>query len=297
MIGGTIFAIGAGIPFPLMGILFGQLVDDLNAATCAAQSEDLNTDAFEYQDTINSTVGKLAYIAAAQFVLIYLHNVCWNIQSQRLAHRLRERYFRHLLRQEPAFFDDKHAGDVSARLNDDFAAIQAGTNEKVGRLLGQLSFFVTAYIVAFTRIPKLAGMPVSLLPAYLILTAIGSRYLKRFATISGDSFSGASSIASEALSNIPVVQAFGAGPRLEAKFARHLALARKWGIKKALVAAFQAGMLYLIAYSSNSLAYWQGSVMIAEAIDGKGSATVGQVYTVVFLLVDGTSHTITIMTN
>lgn len=269
-----------------MGILFGQLLDNLNAATCSVQS---NSEATQFQDTINFTVSRLAYIAAAQFVLIYLYNVCWNIMSQRLAHRLREAYFRHLLRQEPSFFDDKHAGEVSARLNDDFNAIQAGTCEKVGRLIGQVSFFVAAYVVAFTRIPVLAGILVSLLPAYLILTGLCSYFVKKFTTKSAASFAAASSIASEALANVPLVQAFGARPRLEAKFARHLALARKSGIKMGVVAAGQAGLLYFIAYSSNSLAYWQGSRMIADALAGKGTATVGQVYTVVFLLVDGTS--------
>ncbi|RYP93452.1 hypothetical protein DL770_000495 [Monosporascus sp. CRB-9-2] len=283
VVAGTIFAIAAGIPYPLMGILFGQLLDDLNAATC---SVELNGHAIRYQDTINSTVAQLAYIAAAQFVLIYVHNVCWNIQSQRLAHRLRERYFRHLLRQEPSFFDDKHAGDISARLNDDFNTIQAGTCEKVGRLIGQCSFFVTAYIVAFLKAPVLAGILVPILPAYLILTGVCSRFIKKFTVQSAGSFSAASSIASEALSNVTLVQAFGAGPRIEAKFARHLALARKSGIKKGLVAAGQAGLLYFIAYSSNSLAYWQGSRLIANALDDKGTVTVGQVYTVVFLLVD-----------
>lgn len=268
-----------------MGILFGQLLDDLNRATCSVQSNDGNVS--RYQETINSTVAQLAYIAAVQFVLIYVYTVCWNIQSQRLAHRLRERYFRHLLQQEPSFFDDKHAGEVSARLNEDFGAIQAGTSEKIGRLIGQCSFFVAAYVVAFTRIPMLAGILVSLVPAYLLMTWLGSRLIKRFSARSAASFAAASSIASEALSNVSLVQVFGAGPRLEAKFAGHLAAARKAGISNGLVAAAQAGLLYFMAYSSNSLAYWQGSRLIANALDGNGSATVGQVYTVVFMLVDG----------
>lgn len=287
---GGITAIAAGVPFPLMGILFGQLVDNLNSATCSAQSGD--GDAYAYEATINWTVSKLCIIAAAQFVLIYIHAVCWNIQSQRLMHRLRDRYFKHLLSQEPGFFDDKHAGEVSARLNEDFTAIQTGTSEKVGRLLGQLSFFVTAYIVAFITQPVLAGILVSLVPAFLLMSFVGSHFFKKYAGRSAESFAAASSIASEALAHVSVVQAFGAGPRLEARFAKHMALARHWGVKKALVAATQAGLLYFIAYSSNALAYWQGSRMIADAVQGKGDATVGQIYTVVFLLVDGKTSNI-----
>ncbi|KAI0890753.1 leptomycin B resistance protein pmd1 [Annulohypoxylon maeteangense] len=283
MVAGFIFAIAAGVPYPLIAIQFGRLVDNLNGAACDVQS---NIDATEYQGTIASVLTQLVAIAAAQFVLVYLHSVCWNIQSQRLMHRLRDRYLRHLLRQEPGFFDNKHAGELSARLDEEFTAIQTGTSEKVGRLIGQLSFFVTAYIVAFIRQPVLAGILVSLVPAFLLLTVAGSYYFKRFAGKSAVSFAAGGSIASEALSHISVVQAFGAGPRLEAKFSRHMALARKFGIKKALVAGVQAGLLYFISYSSNALAYWQGSRMIADSLNGKGSATFGQIYSVVFLLVD-----------
>ncbi|KAH3004512.1 hypothetical protein KXV73_000652, partial [Aspergillus fumigatus] len=31
---GIISAVASGVPFPLIGILFGQLLDDFNAVTC-----------------------------------------------------------------------------------------------------------------------------------------------------------------------------------------------------------------------------------------------------------------------
>ncbi|OTB06230.1 hypothetical protein M426DRAFT_72314 [Hypoxylon sp. CI-4A] len=283
IVAGFFLAIAAGVPYPLIAIQFGRLVDSLNGVVCNVES---NGDTLQYQDTIASIITELVAIAAAQFVLVYCHSVCWNIQSQRLMHRLRDRYLRHLLRQDPSFFDTKHAGELSTRLDEDFTAIQTGTSEKLGRFIGQTSFFTTAYIVAFIKLPVLAGILVSLVPAFLLLTVAGSYYFRRFAGKSAASFAAGGSIASEALSHIPVVKVFGAGPRLEAKFSKHMALARKFGIQKALVAGTQAGLLYFIAYSSNALAYWQGSRMIADSLSGKGDATFGQVYTVVFLLVD-----------
>ncbi|KAI2776226.1 P-loop containing nucleoside triphosphate hydrolase protein [Daldinia loculata] len=281
--GGAIFAIAAGTPYPLIAILFGELVNNLNGLTCDVRS---NIDTTQYRGTIDGILVKLVALAAAQFVLVYLYTVCWNVQSQRLMHRLRDRYLQHILRQEVSFFDDKHAGEISARLDDEFTAIQTGTSEKVGRFIGQASFFVTAFIVAFIKQPILAAILFSLTPAFVALTFAGSYFFKKFAAKSATSFAAGGSIASEALSRIAIVRAFDAGPRLEAKFSKHMALAHKFAKKKSVVAGIQAGLLYFIAYSSNALAYWQGSRMIADAVSGKGDATFGQVYTVVFLLVD-----------
>ncbi|QDS74376.1 hypothetical protein FKW77_005136 [Venturia effusa] len=282
---GTVCAAGAGVPFPLMGVLFGQIIDNFNSATCAV---DTAADPFQYESSINAKVIQTAYIGAIAFALIYGHLTCWNIISQRLAHRMRVHYVSSLLRQPPSHFDTLQAsGQVSSRLSGDITAIQAGTSEKVGNIITTISFFITVFVIAFTKQPRLAGILISMLPAFLLSGTLGSRYLSKYYVLQAAAVAKASSIASEALSHIAVVQAFGAAPRLEAKFSAHMATAQKLGITKAFVAAVQTGLLYFIAYSGNALAFWQGSLRIAEAAaGGGGGATVGEVYAIVYLIVD-----------
>ncbi|OLN95357.1 Leptomycin B resistance protein pmd1-like protein 4 [Colletotrichum chlorophyti] len=280
---GSITAVAAGVPFPLMGILFGQLIDDMNGATCSSGIGDADA----YQAAVNDKVLKLVYISLGSFVLIYCYTTSWSLLSQRLAQRFREKYFQSLLRQDVGFFESRQAGEVSSRLNSDIQTIQTGTSEKVGIFIATISFFVTAYVIGFIKYAKLAGMLVSLIPAYLLMSIICGGYVQKWTGAMSDGIAKASSIASEALSHVAVVQAFGAGPRLEAKFSSHMMVAQKEGIKKAVAAATQAGMLYFIAYSANALAYWQGSKAIAESVAGRGDGTsVGDIYTVVFLIVD-----------
>jgi ABC-type multidrug transport system fused ATPase/permease subunit len=285
---GTITAVAAGVPFPVMGILFGQLVDDLNGATCAASSD---ASGFTYSDTINTKVVALVGVSIALFVLLYTYTICWSILSQRLASRLRERYFRSLLRQEPAFFDSSAgtgAAAVSSRLQADIAVVQAGTSEKVGLFIGSVCFFLTAYIIAFVKEPRLAGMLVSMVPAFVIMSLVGGIFVQRFSMRASDAMAAAASIASEALGHVGVVQVFGAASRLEARFADHMQSAREAGIRKAFITSIQAGLLYFIAYSANALAFWQGSKMIADAMAGQGDgSSVGRIYTVILILVDG----------
>lgn len=275
------------MPFPLLGVIFGQLVDNFNSATCAAQDATA-VDPFEYEAAINDKVGKSAYIGAVALVLIYGHLTCWNIISQRLAQRMRIRYVSSMLCQPPSVFDVRQAsGQVSSRLNGDITAIQAGTSEKVGNIITTMSFFVTVLIIAFTKQPALAGMLMSMIPAFLISGFLGGRYLSKYMVQQNAEVASASSIASEALSHITVVQAFGAAPRLEAKFSKFMAAARRIGKKKSAIAAIQTGMLYFIAYSGNALAFWQGSLLIADSLSQRNSnSTVGEIYAVVYLLVD-----------
>lgn len=276
----------AGTPFPLIAIVFGQLVDDMNAATCAADSEAGN--GFDFEAEIHEKIALMVYIAVGAFVLIYIYITMWGVISQRLAQRMRVTYLRSLLRQPPSFFDARaNARDVSGRLHGDISAIQAGTSEKVGILITTISFFVTAFAISFIKEPRLAGMLTSMVPAFILMSVVGGGFFRKFIGRMSDSLSTASSLASECLSNIAVVQAFGAAARLEDKFAASTLEASKNGIKKAAVSATQAGLLYFLAYAGNALAFWKGSTYIADNAEGKGSGTsVGSVYTVIMILVD-----------
>ncbi|KAI1124336.1 P-loop containing nucleoside triphosphate hydrolase protein [Nemania abortiva] len=284
---GAITSIGAGIPFPILGILFGELVDELNGATCAAQGTPVTENPEDYLAAINQKILLVVAAALAQFALIYIYGVCWNLFGERLSHRLREKYLRSLLRQEVSFFDGLPAGEVSSRLSADINTIKDGTSEKVGVYLGVLSLFITSYIIAFIKGPKLAGILVSLVPAFLIMTFGGGHYVGKYATLASEHIASASSIALESLSNVMVVQAFRANDKLEAKFAAELSEAKKENTKKAIAVAIQSGLLYFIAFAACGLAYWQGSITIADVVAGRTEGTsVGSIYTIIFILVD-----------
>ena len=261
-----------------MGILFGEIVANINEATCEAADQGVST---SYTESIQTKVIQLVYLSFIAFALFYAHASAWSFFSQRLSHRLRESYFGALLRQDPAFFDSRHAGEVSARLNGDIQAVATGTSEKVGMFIASLSFFCTSHIVGFVKDAELAGILVAVVPAFLGMTLVCEMYLQKFAGIASTKIASASRVVAEALDNIAVVQIFGMGERLEAKFSADMLEARHSGIRKSIVSAAQAGLLFFIAYSANGMAFWQGSRKIAAAAQGKGDTSIGEVYTVV----------------
>ena len=291
LLAGLASSIASGVPFPIIGIIFGQLLDDFNSVTCeeTTSTSSPESDA-RYQSDINSKILLIVYLAIAQFVLIYVHLSCWTMFGARLSQRLRESYLRNLLRQEPSHFDDLTPGEVASRLSSDIQTIRSGTSEKVGIVIAAISFFVTAYIVAFIKYWELAAILLSLIPAYLLMSLVGSHFIEKYAGSMSDYAASAATIASEALSNIVVVHAFGANARLEQKFSRALKLAEHEGLKKAAAVGAQSGVLYFIAYGANGLAFWQGAHRIADAVNGKSlGVTVGATFTVIFILIEGKS--------
>lgn len=285
---GIIAACAAGVPFPLLGILFGDLVDNLNQASTSCGPVQA-VDGVALQKATNNKVVLVIYVTIANFVSIYIHSSCWSLFGERLVRRLRERYFKALLRQEPAFFDSLEAGEVSSRLAGDLEIIQTGTSEKVGICITSLSYFIAAYGVAFYKDAKLTGMLISVIPCFMITVMLGGKYVAKYAVGMSDHVAGATGIVSESLANMQIVLAFNSSEKIESIFANKLALARAIGLKKAFASACQLGSMFFVGYSANALAFWQGAKHIASAVDGGGDTggTVGAVYTVIFVLLDG----------
>ena len=284
IITGTFFGIAAGVPFPLLGIVFGDLINNLNSVTCSASSGGSTQ---ELSDSVNTKVLYVVYITIANFCFIYIHTSCWCLVSERLARRYRRRYFESVIKQEASFIESLPAGDVVSRLVGDIEVVQAGTSEKVGLVLTTISYFVASYIVAFIKVPKIAGMLISVVPCFFVMSLVGGHYVKKFAGKIADRANSATSIASSSLSHLMLVHAFNANDRLEQRFANYLAGARMDALKKALTHAWQLGFLYFIAYSANALAFWEGAQMISDSVaDGGSGVSVGSVYTVIFVLID-----------
>jgi ATP-binding cassette, subfamily B (MDR/TAP), member 1 len=284
---GTFFAIASGIPFPLLGIVFGELINDLNTTTCPETASASASASNDVTNSVRKKVLYVIYITIANFCFIYIHCSCWSYASERIARRYRRRYFQSIIRQETAYIEGLPSGDVISRLVRDIEVVQSGTSEKVGILISTVSYFVTSYIVAFMKAPKIAGMLVSVVPCYFLMSYVGGYFIKRYATRINNHVDAATAIASSSLSHLPLVYAFSSGDRLIRLFSDHLLESRKDALKKAGTHAVQLGLLYFIAYSSNALAFWAGSRQIAEAVESnQGGVSVGAVYTVIFVLID-----------
>ncbi|CAD6941987.1 unnamed protein product [Tilletia laevis] len=284
---GVFFAVASGIPLPLIGVLFGQLIDGFNQADCAGGSgRPLDPQQRQlFLSEVNHKVVLVLAAASANFVFIYVYTCCWSCFGERLVRKLRQRYIRGLLKQDMSYFDGLQPGEVGSRLSTDLLTIQTGTNEKCGIFISSMSYFVTSFVIAFVKLPSLAAQLLALLPAFGFIAIVSGKYLSEATSAASGHLAHANSLATEALSNLPSVQAFGASGKLCYIYEKHLELARKAGTRRAIIAAVQMGSLFFVGYSANALAFFSGSRIISQQTDSSTS-TVGNVYTVIFLLLD-----------
>lgn len=285
---GIIAAIGAGVPLPLIGLFFGKMVDGFNDASCTQRSGQtlFQEQRDKFLDGVSDHVVDIVIIAAVNFALIWTYTVAWSTLGERTVRRLRQDYVRALLHQDMEFFDAMAPGEIATRLSENLVTVQNGTSEKVGILIAAISYFVTSYIVAFILIPALAGQLISLIPAFLIVSLTGAYFVSRYTEAVQEQLAHAMGIANELLSNLSIVQAFGAQMPLGVLYGRHLQKAQRSGILRAIAAGVMLGCLFFVGYSANALAFYSGSRIVIDGLKDGQTQKVGAVYTVVFLLID-----------
>ncbi|KAK5739306.1 hypothetical protein LTR17_005412 [Elasticomyces elasticus] len=264
---GLLCATAAGVPLPLIGVIFGHIISSFPPA----------------EDALRTRIIQLLGVAVAYLVLTALYATSFGLTGEKIAIRTRERLLDCLLHLDQAYLDT-HDLDVTSLLSEKVDVIHAGCSEKVGIFIQSMSYFSAAMVVGFILSPRLTGILLAaVIPALVIVTTgtrhYGSIYSKKTATHGA----AANSIVENALRSAKVVQAFG---MMDALCSRHSeALDRKVSasVRKAIVAAVQVGCIYFIAYSVNGLAFYVGSRM---AVAGEAGGNAGTIFAVVFLILD-----------
>ncbi|KAJ3032995.1 hypothetical protein HK097_005010, partial [Rhizophlyctis rosea] len=275
---GTITAILAGAPLPLMGLIFGDLVSEF-AIDWSSANDSMRQ---EFLDTVDVKITQLLGVALCYFLLTFCYSTCWSLVGERLVHRLRVRVFEAYLAVGVETVLETEMGEISNHLTGEIQKIHEGTAEKVGLVIQSFSYFFIAYGIAFSRALTLTAVMFSIVPTFLLAMVIGAGLGQKFALSESTTFSSVATVVTESIADIRVVQSFLAGPYFAAKHDALLSRAEREGVKKGFAGAMTTGMVYFIAYAANSLAFWYGGKMILEG----GLQDIGSVFAVIFIVID-----------
>ncbi|KAH9271543.1 hypothetical protein BASA83_006149 [Batrachochytrium salamandrivorans] len=126
---GTICGLVNGATLPYMTIVFGSIMDHFvmyDGSPASRASLDSGT---------TQGVIQLCVLGVVTFVTSYGQMCFWMLAGENQAKRIRELYFKAILRQEVAWFDETSTGELTTRMNADTSLIQEGLSDKVGLMI------------------------------------------------------------------------------------------------------------------------------------------------------------------
>jgi ATP-binding cassette subfamily B (MDR/TAP) protein 1 len=161
---GFFMACLSGLNQPAQLIIFGSLLDSFNGSTKSDSTKAVSFLALMY-----------LVVAIQIFITNFLQTACMSAASGRQAKRMREVYFRALLRQSIAYYDCRDQGALATSVMERTLVIQDGLGEKLALGVQFTMAFFAGLAVAFYYVWQLALLMVGVVPVLTVLIGIAAK--------------------------------------------------------------------------------------------------------------------------
>ncbi|KAJ8286156.1 hypothetical protein GJAV_G00035160 [Gymnothorax javanicus] len=150
----------------------------------------------------------LTVLALLSSIAIGLRGGIFSITFARLNVRLRNLLFRSLMRQEIAFFDAKHTGDITSRLTSDTTQVSDLISQNVNLFLRSLVKAVGFLFFMFKMSWKLTVVIIMGFPFIAVTSQLYGEYYKKLTKEVQDTLAQANKLAEETISAMKTVRSF-----------------------------------------------------------------------------------------
>ncbi|KNE72357.1 hypothetical protein AMAG_16841 [Allomyces macrogynus ATCC 38327] len=226
----------------------------------------------------NDIVGQIWWIlglAIVTFIVSFLQLGMWQTAGEAQAFRIKQEYFKALLRQEVAYFDDQKRGELTSRITADVEQVQDGIADKVGHTIQYVATFFISFIVAFVKNAYLTGILCCCIPFLIGASGFTGRMTMKAVREALVSYGRAGAIAEEVFTGLRTVISFGAENREADRYEQQLEHVRQQESRRGYVAGIGIGLIFFVLFSSYSVGFFVGSLKIAD-----GSIQIGVLITV-----------------
>ncbi|KAL3308298.1 hypothetical protein Ciccas_013172 [Cichlidogyrus casuarinus] len=221
----------------------------------------------DFANQVNNSSKWLAVLALASFVVAFFNNFLLSFVARKQAARIRLLYFKSILNQDLAWFDETPTGTLISSLSENIHKIQVGIGSKLGHFIQYMCTFTSGIIIGFVYNWKLTLVALATLPAIVLGIGIFGAIMMIFTKKESEAYAKASSVAGEVLSAIRTVVAFGNQNKEVNRYSSELEGARKVGVKKAMAVNGSLGMISFFIFSAIALMFWYGvKLMIDDSI-------------------------------
>ncbi|XP_046678545.1 phosphatidylcholine translocator ABCB4-like isoform X2 [Homalodisca vitripennis] len=222
------------------------------------------------------------FIGLAVLGAAFIQTMCWELACERQVHRLREKFFSQILRQNIAWHELNEEGSLTTKLSDDLERIREGIGSKLGMVTQYLTTFVVGMVVGLIVNWQLT---LCLLPFSPIL--IGSTaFMAKLATWSAAreqlKHGVAGSIAKEVLNSVRTIAAFNGEPHAISRYEAALEESRKVAMATYYKIAMCLTIVNFCKYAQYGVALFVSSLFIRA-----GYCTPGSVFMVFLSVLSG----------
>uniref|UniRef100_A0A914UX02 Uncharacterized protein n=1 Tax=Plectus sambesii TaxID=2011161 RepID=A0A914UX02_9BILA len=251
---GIVLAFALGALIPLQSIVFGSLTDGLIEGQAKWVNNTFDFESFQSQ-TVDAIMNYV-YLGIGSLLLGYIVMACWYTSCERQIHRIRQRFFAAILRQNVAWLDQNPAGALTTKMSDGIDRMKEGMGDKIGILCQSIATFICGITIAFTNSWKMTLVMMAIVPfiafsLFLSVKLLGSATRKEIAE-----YGKAGAIADEVFTAIRTVMAFNGQQYEIDRYEKRLAGAKKMGIRKAAFNGALIAIQFLLIFIAMGIGFW-----------------------------------------
>ncbi|KAF8008240.1 hypothetical protein BT93_K2037 [Corymbia citriodora subsp. variegata] len=266
---GSIFAIIAGVVFPIFGILLSNMIK-----TFYEGPHKLRKDS-KFWALMFMTLGLVSLVAYSARTYFF------SIAGCRLIQRIRSMCFEKVVHMEVGWFDEPEhsSGVIGARLSADAATVRALVGDALGQLIQNGASAAAGLVIAFAASWQLALIVLVLLPLIFINGYVQVKFMKGFSADAKMMYEEASQVATDAVGSIRTVASFCSEEKIMQLYAKKCEGPIKAGIRQGLISGAGFGLSFFLLFAVYGTCFYAGARLVQD-----GKTTFSEVFRVFFAL-------------
>eukprot|EP00891_Asterochloris_glomerata_P003655 jgi/Astpho2/3655/e_gw1.00059.3.1_t len=250
---GCIGSLGLGVLMPGFALALSHII-----------TVYFNPNFHEMETTITRWCIVFAALGAVAFICAIVQSASFSAMGQKLARRLRVMLMAALFKQEVSWFDreENSSGAVAGRLATDTVHIRGAVGDALGLIVQNLVTIIAAYVIAFISGWKMTLVVTAVVPLLGLAAYINTKFMGGFSSEADKLFSTANQTASEAVSSIRTVAAFGMQDQIARLYELQLSAPTKKIERSAQVSGVSFGFSQFTFFAVYALGFWYGGKLV-----------------------------------
>ena len=184
--------------------------------------------------------------------------------GERVTADLRAAIYRHVLRQDPGFFETLKSGEVLSRLTTDTTLIQTLVGTSISMGLRNALLFVGSLVMMLVTSPRLAGLIVGLILLVVLPILVLGRRVRRLSRDSQDRVADTSALAGERLNAIQTVQAFAREAFESQRFSDATERAFRAAVRRTRARSMLTALAITLGFGAIVFVHWLSAHAVIE---------------------------------